>query len=333
MQKDKFSSKPILVTGATGSIGSFLVRRLAESGQRVRALVRNPDRAASLRSLPSVEFHAGDLAQPGSLRGCAGGCSIVYHLAAKMHGSDWASSRAVNITGTQALIDESFRAGVDRFVYASTIGVYGLAKDDPITEETPWTEYNLPYFTTKQEAERIVWKSYDRLPVVVARIGDAIGPGQTSWSITLLETANRGLLKLPLDSQTGTLNPIYIDNLIDALLLLGTHPTAPGQIFNVVDGFPIRSSDYFRFIHKIVGKKATALPFFLMKGGATVLMWLEKLQGREPMTSPTALLYQYRKGKIYPEKMKTLLGWSPTISKEEAFRRTEDWLRQQGYLK
>ena len=65
----KNQNSPILVTGAAGNVGFFLVRRLSESGQRVRALVRNPDRAASLRSLPCIEFHIGDLALPGSLLG------------------------------------------------------------------------------------------------------------------------------------------------------------------------------------------------------------------------------------------------------------------------
>ena len=78
--------RPVLVTGATGSIGSALVKRLSESGQRVRAMARSPERAGPLRDLPNVEIVPGDLSQPDSLRGCADGCSTVYHCAAKLSG-------------------------------------------------------------------------------------------------------------------------------------------------------------------------------------------------------------------------------------------------------
>jgi uncharacterized protein YbjT (DUF2867 family) len=65
------SSKPILVAGATGCIGSVLVNRLSESGGSVRVVVRNPERAAKLRSIPNVEIIRGDLTRPDSLWDCA----------------------------------------------------------------------------------------------------------------------------------------------------------------------------------------------------------------------------------------------------------------------
>jgi uncharacterized protein YbjT (DUF2867 family) len=82
------SSKPILVTGATGCIGSVLVKRLSEIGQSVRVVVRNRDRAAHLRSMPNMEIVLGDLSQPDSLRDCAKGCSLVYHFSSGVGTSD-----------------------------------------------------------------------------------------------------------------------------------------------------------------------------------------------------------------------------------------------------
>jgi nucleoside-diphosphate-sugar epimerase len=151
------SPRPVLVTGATGSIGSVLARRFSEAGQPVRAVVRNPERAAALRSMANVEIFTGDLSHPESLRGCALGCSQVVHCAAKLLGSNRAASFAVNVAGTQALINEALRAKVERFIYASTIGVYGFTDAENITEEFPWLKCDLPYFATKQEAEREVW--------------------------------------------------------------------------------------------------------------------------------------------------------------------------------
>ena len=184
--------KPILVTGATGSIGSELVKRLLNSGECVRVLVRNPQKAASLQDLGQIELFSADLNQPESLHGCADGCSLVYHCAAKLASPDWAGTYAVNVTGTQAVIAEAARAGVERLVYTSTIGVYGLSRAEIIGEETPWSAYHQPYFQTKQEAERLVERAKDQVPVAIARLGDVIGPGQTVWTTGPIQRMNRG---------------------------------------------------------------------------------------------------------------------------------------------
>ncbi len=325
------SLKPILVTGATGSIGYAMVKRISGTGQSLRVVVRNLDRAANLRSMPDVEIVLGDLSRPDSLRDCAAGCSLVYHCAAKLSSPDWAGSYATNVTGTQAVINEAERAGVERLIYTSTIGVYGLCKAENITEETPWSKYNQPYFVTKQEAERILWQAMDRLPITIARLGDVIGPGQNTWTIDPIQKMNRGLFRPPLDSESGFINPVYIDNLVDALLLMGVHPAAPRQIFNVVDGAPIRVGDYFRRLAQMAGKKLTPLPIILLKGASRILMGYDLLRGRET-SFYSSIDYLRRKGKIYPNKIQSLLGWTPAIPQEEAFRRTEQWLRQEGYL-
>jgi dihydroflavonol-4-reductase len=326
------SQKPILVTGATGSIGSVLVKRLCESGQSVRAIVRNPHKATTLMGMTNVEIFPGDLNKPDSLHGCADGCSQVYHCAAKLKGSDWAESYATNVIGTQAIIDEAVRAGIERLIYTSTIGVYGLSKVEIITEETPWSKYNQPYFKTKQEAEQIVWKAADKIPITIARLGDVFGPGQITWTIELIQKSKQGLLPPPLNSESGFLNPIYIDNLVDALLLMGSHPSAVGQVFNVIDGTPIRSSDYFRRVARMTGKPAMALPAFVMIGASALMRAYDLLRGRETLDTPGSVHYILRKGKIYPNKIQSLLGWAPAIAQEEAFCRTEQWLRREGYL-
>jgi nucleoside-diphosphate-sugar epimerase len=326
------SPKPILVTGATGCIGSVLVKRLSETGGSVRVVVRNPDRAAKLRSMPNVEIILGDLTRPDSLRDCAEGCSLVYHCAAQLRTPDWARSYATNVAGTQVVLNEAARAGVERLIYTSTIGVYGLIKAENITEETPWSKYNQPYFSTKQEAERVVWQAVDQIPIAIARLGDVMGPGQYTWTIDPIQKMNRGLFQPPLDSESGFVNPVYIDNLVDALLLMGVHPAAPGQIFNVVDGTPIRAGDYYRRLAQMTGRKLTPLPALVLKGASTILVGYDLLRGREPSFFGS-IDYLLRKGKIYPNKIQSLLGWAPAIPQEEAFRRTEQWLRQEGYLR
>jgi 2-alkyl-3-oxoalkanoate reductase len=322
-----------LVTGATGSIGSALVQRLSAAGQRVRAVARNPERSDALRSLPNVEIVPGDLSRPESLRGIANGCSVVYHCAAKLNGTNRAEFDAVNITGTQAVVDEVIRVGVERLVYASTIGVYGFADAQNITEEYSWPPCRLPYVVTKREAERRVQAAADRIPVTIARFGDVIGPGQYTWTISLIEKINMGLLKPPLDSVSGNLNTVYIDNLLDALLLMSTYPAAVGQVFNLVDGIPIRVSDYIRRLAQMAGKRPFAVPAFALRGAAAFLMWKDQLRGREASVTPGDISYLLHKATISNQKIRTRLGWTAAVDPQEAFRRTEQWLRDAGYLK
>ncbi len=296
-------------------------------------MVRNPVRAAKLQQMENCEIFLGDLSQPDSLRGCAKGCSQVYHCAAKQTGSDWKASYAVNVMGTQALINEAIHSGVERFIYISTVGVYGLRDAQNITEEFPWSKCNLPYVATKQEAELLVRDAAEQIPVVIARLGDVVGPGQYGFTVGLIEKINRGQLACPVDKDSGILNPVYIDNLLEALLLMSTHPAAMGQTFNVVDGAPILVSDFIRRLAAMTGKKVPELPAAILKSVAGILMVTDRLRRREVQITPgTMQLLFLHKSTINADKIRTVLGWKPAIEPEEAFRCTEQWLCQEGYI-
>ncbi len=82
----------------------------------MRVVVRNSDRASSLRSMMNLKIVPGDPRRPDSLRGCVESCSLVYHCAAKLVRSDWAVSYATNVIGTQVIIDEAVRVGIERLI-------------------------------------------------------------------------------------------------------------------------------------------------------------------------------------------------------------------------
>ena len=324
--------KPIFVTGATGSIGYMLAKRLSENGSPVRALARDLSRARYLNSLAGVEVVAGDLRQPESLHGIVAGCSVVYHAAAKILGSDPASYRAVNVDGTIALLDEAIRAGVERFVHVSTVGVYGFDHAENITEDAPWPQNSNLYITTKQQAENAVWKVAGTIPVAVARPGDVVGPQQYAWTVQIVEKIKQGILLPPTDSTSGMINPVYVDNLVDALLLIGTHVEAVGQAFNVVDGTPLLTSTYIRLLAKMLGRRVIAIPGSFLKGTAVLLMLADQVRGREAMITPTSVNFLLHKATFSGEKLRSRLGWSPAVLWEEGLRRTEVWLRSAAYL-
>ncbi len=331
-RKLKSSAERVLVTGGTGSIGSRLAQRLADAGKRVRVLARDPAHTGNLVLSEGVEIVSGDLSQPESLVGSMQGCTVVYHCAAKLTGSDWDRYRAINVQGTEALLQEARRAGVKRFVHASTIGVYGCSDAQNITEDFPWPKEDYPYFITKQEAEQVVWDASGEVPVAVARLGDVFGPGQYVWTINLVEKILQGILFPLTDRDSGMFNPIYIGNALDALLLMGEHPAAVGQAFNIVDGTPMPFSDYIRRLCRMAGKRPFAVPGIALKAGSSFLMSLDFLRGREASVKPADVDYLMHKGTISGEKIRSVLGWRPVVGQEDAFCRTEEWLRQAGYL-
>jgi nucleoside-diphosphate-sugar epimerase len=114
----------ILITGATGKVGSRLAKRLAQRGDNVRALVRDPTRAAGLREA-RIELAQGDLLDAGSLAAAVRGVDAVVHCAAFFRGATPEQAHAVNDQGTQHLARAACAASVKRFLFTSTGLVYG----------------------------------------------------------------------------------------------------------------------------------------------------------------------------------------------------------------
>src|SRR3990170_3639562 len=225
---------PVLVTGAGGFIGGRLCERLVLEGVRVRALVRSTDQAARLAAR-GVEPVRGDLTRPDDLPPAVRGCGVIFHCGAWMGEPwTWEAARAANVEGTRSLLDASLRAGASRFVHVSSISVYGPTTADPIDEQTPLWPLG-PYRATKIGAEQEVVSAHGRgLPTVILRPGQVFGPGDLRLSGLVLRWLRRGL-PLVVEGGRGFCYPIYIDNLVDALLASATTADAVGGIFNLAD--------------------------------------------------------------------------------------------------
>jgi nucleoside-diphosphate-sugar epimerase len=164
----------ILVTGATGKVGSRLARRLAERGDRVRALVRDVERAASLRD-HGVELARGDLLDESSITGAVRGVDAVVHCAAFFRGATADEAHAVNDVGTRRLAEAARDAAVARFVFTSTGLVYGGKEGRLVTEDEPCTPVDA-YPVSKLAAERFLLGVED-LDVRVLRLPFVYGDG------------------------------------------------------------------------------------------------------------------------------------------------------------
>lgn len=164
----------ILLTGATGKIGSRLARRLVQRGHAVRALVRDPDRAAALREV-GVELATGDLLAPDSLVPAVQGVEAVVHCAAFFRGATPEQAHAVNDLGTQHLALAARAAGVGRLVFTSTGLVYGSTGGRPAREDDECRPI-AAYPVSKLAAERFLL-GLDGLDVRVLRLPFVYGDG------------------------------------------------------------------------------------------------------------------------------------------------------------
>lgn len=326
-----FAGVPVLITGATGFIGSHLAERLLSLGANVRVLVRTPDRAAALAKAGALVMY-GDLTNLSTLRGCCADCEVVFHCAAWL-GTPYtpAVSWAVNVTGTEALANDALASGVRRFVYLSSIAVYGPVRDGIVTEDTPpWKGVEL-YGDSKIGAERIIRAASARgLPAVITRPGMVYGPRSRGWTIRLVQWISQNRPTMVAGGH-GLARPIFIDNLVDALLRCADQAVA-GHTFLLVD-LDLPWKDFLAYYARIVRKPARSIPY--------VTAWLMALADetralltrRPPRVRRTALGYAVSHAVFSTEKARKLLGWVPRVPIDDAMRTTERWLREHGYLR
>lgn len=164
----------ILITGATGKVGSRLAKRLAQRGHEVRALVRDRARATDLHD-QRIELAVGDLLDPGSLAAAVREVAVVVHCAAFFRGATAEQAHAVNDLGTQHLATAARAADVARFIFTSTGLVYG-AKEGRLTNEEDECTPSGDYPVSKLAAERYLL-GVDGLDVRVLRLPFVYGDG------------------------------------------------------------------------------------------------------------------------------------------------------------
>jgi dihydroflavonol-4-reductase len=211
METERSGARPgvaLLVTGATGFVGSAVATLLSERGYDVRAVVRDPARADVLPA--AVERVPGDLSDADVLARAMDGCEGVFHLAAVIAASP-DEARALNVGGTARVVDAARRAGVRRLVHTSTsAAICRLGDDGPAAIDeaaTGGTDLTDTYSTTKAEAEAVVLDAVGEgdLDAVVATVVNVYGPsprGPQSYN-RLLTAAARGEVGDIVDTTVG----------------------------------------------------------------------------------------------------------------------------------
>jgi UDP-glucose 4-epimerase len=214
----------ILVTGATGKVGSRLARRLAQRGDEVRALVRDPARAADLREA-RVELAEGDLLRPESLPAAVRGVDAVVHCAAFFRGATPEQAQAVNDLGTQHLAGAARAASVKRFVFTSTGLVYG-SNGGRLAQEDDRCAPTAAYPVSKLAAERFLL-AIEGFDVRVLRLPFVYGDGDPhiAEAIPMMRSF----------SPTQRMSIGHHADVAQAVARLLDAPSPAHRIYNVVD--------------------------------------------------------------------------------------------------
>lgn len=258
----------IAVTGATGFIGGRLVDYLVHHYKAsVRALIRSYGRAVRLARLP-VDLVAGDLLDFASAQKGISGCDFVFHCAAGMSGDDEMRYRTT-VEGTRNALEAAKLANVKRFIHVSTIAVHGPDSGLVIDENSPMTYGTGVYADAKIDAEKLVYQYADEfgLPVVVVRPTIVYGPRSGSWTLTPITNMQKKNKFTLLEGGTGIANPVYVDDVVQTLLLSATHPAAVGEAFIASYGTGVSWREFFGYYAQMLGVEMPNLTLEMIDQG------------------------------------------------------------------
>ncbi|MGB7946350.1 MAG: NAD-dependent epimerase/dehydratase family protein [Candidatus Binatia bacterium] len=326
--------KLALVTGASGFTGGHLCRRLVSAGHRVRALIRDPRLAGELRR-QGIETAQGDLRDPRSLEGALDSVEVVYHIAAAYRQGSLSRAElfAINVEGTKHLLDVAIRAGVRRFIHCSTIGVHGSVTNTPANEQSPYAPGD-DYQESKMRAEKLVleYMAGGRMPIVIFRPVGIYGPGDLRFLKLFKAIQTKRFVML--GSGEVLYHLIYIDDLIDGIVLCATEDRAVGNVYILAGKQPVKLNQLVQVIAEHLGVRPTRLRLPLTP--VYVAGWICEMICKPFGINPP--LYRrrvdfFRKTRSFDiSKARAELGFEPRTDLQTGVALTAAWYRKNRLL-
>jgi len=326
-----------LITGASGFVGSAVLRQLVAAGHRVRALVRPNSDRRNLIDLPA-EIVTGDLTDRRSLDRALAGCSSLFHVAAmyRLWTSHPEEIYRTNVTGTRDIMLAAANAGITRIVYTSSVATLGLAPDgNPADENTPASlkdmvgHYKRSKFLAEAEVKRLAKE--EGLPVVIVNPSTPVGPRDIKPTPTGRLILDAALGRTPAYVDTG-LNIVHVDDVAVGHLLafergktgdryiLGAQNMTLKEILTELAMLTGRRPPKLRLPHNLV------LPFAYASEA-----WSHLTHGGEPRVTVTGVRLAMKRMFFSTDKARRLLGFNPQPI-EKALRDAVDWFKDNGYI-
>lgn len=326
-----------LITGATGFIGSAVVRELLDAGHEVRALIRKTSDTRNIDGL-DLERVYGDIRDEESVQAALKGCDTLFHTAALY--TTWLPESKtiyeINVEGTKNVLRAALEAGVEKVVYTSTAGVIGKNADGSLpNEETPFNlwdvsgHYIRSKYMAEQEALRICRE--EGLPAVIVNPTLPIGPRDvrpTPNGQMILDFLSR---RLP-GYVEGGFNLVAVEDVAKGHLLAAERGRIGERYILGYRNMTLK--EMFELLEKLTGIPAPRLrlPYSLTLAGAYTLEGIARLTGKPPLINVDSIRTSHLTLHYDCSKAVRELGM-PQTSVEEAIRRAVEWFRKNGYVK
>jgi nucleoside-diphosphate-sugar epimerase len=305
----------LLITGATGFVGSALCAHLAAQGRPLRRVVRRESGEHDRHSqyvIPNIDDSV-------DWSTALANVTHIVHLAARVHLLDdqavdpLTEYRKVNVQGTVNLARQAAKAGIKRFVFVSSVKVNGESTElgRPFTAHdapTPEDPYGVSKYEAEQELLRLA--SDVDMEVVIVRPPLVYGPGVKANFERMMNWVSKGL-PLPFGAITNNCRSLVaLDNLVDLLIRCIDHPSAAGKIFMASDGEDLSTKE---LLQRLGG--AMRCPVYLVPIPASMLNWLATQVGKQKVASRLLGSLQ-----VDISETRQLLEWSPVITVDDALR-------------
>ena len=313
--------KTVLVTGATGFLGKYVIEELAEHGYQVRAFGRNSKVGRSLEN-SSVSFFKGDLTKADDVLEACKGMDLVVHAGAlsTIWGA-WEDFYHANVLGTKYVLEACRQTGIQRLVYVSSPSIYAAPKDQlAIKESDAPEENNLNNYIRSKLASEKLFKDYPDVPSIILRPRGLFGIGDTSILPRVINLSQK--IGVPLIGDGRQLMDMTcVENVALAIRLAIEAPEAKGEVYNITNGEPRAFRDLLE--ESLTGLdysiKYRKIPASLLSGIASSLEFIYKtlnLKGEPPLTRYTYYLLRYSQT-LDISKAERELGYHPKISISE----------------
>ena len=329
------SSRPTLVTGASGFVGAAVARALLAQGCKVRVLLRPQSDRRNIDGL-DVEIRLGSLENTASLAAALEGCGALYHVAAdyRLWVRDEAPMMRANVEGTRLLMLAALDAGIERIVYTSSVATLGLSPGSIADETTPSTLGDMigPYKRSKFLAEEAVRAliAERQLPAVIVNPSTPVGPRDVKPTPTGRMIVEAASGRMPAFVDTG-LNIVHVDD-VAAGHLLAEERGRVGERY-ILGGENLSLAEILRRIAALTGRKPPSLsiPIPLIWPIALGAEAWGRVSGKEPFVTCDGLRMARKTMYFSSAKAEGALGYRARPA-QQALADAVTWFRQAGMV-
>ncbi len=327
----------ILITGATGFVGSAVLRRLLAAGHRVRVLARPGGDRRNLEGL-AAEIADGDLLQPESLRKALAGCRALFHLAAdyRLWAPDPAPMFRANVDGTRALMLAAGDAGVERIVYTSSVAALGVLPGDAVADErTPVTladmigVYKQSKFLAEAEVRKLV--ADQGLPAVIVNPSMPVGPRDIKPTPSGQMIVEAAAGRMPAYVDTG-LNVVHVDDIAEGHLLAFDKGKIGERYILGGENMPFKA--ILAAVAEAAGRRPPALKIphgLVLPIAYAAEAWARLTGGGQPFVTIDGVRMARKKMYFSHAKAARELGYSPRPARQ-ALADAVRWFKDHGYV-